>query len=72
VLVTLGMSFIISERVPHAVGGDPIPVPDAAELAIADPGIWLRVSNFRLVLVGCAIGAGSRCISCWNGPASAP
>jgi len=45
VLVTLGMSFIISDACLMLWGGDPITGTDAAELAIADPGIWLRVSN---------------------------
>jgi len=45
VLVTLGMSFIISDACLMLWGGDPIPVPTPQGPAIADAGLRLRISD---------------------------
>jgi branched-chain amino acid transport system permease protein len=58
VLVTLGMSFIISDACLMLWGGDPIPVPTPQNLQSPTRVFGFVFPTYRLVLVGCAIGAG--------------
>jgi branched-chain amino acid transport system permease protein len=57
VLVTLGMSFIISDACLMLWGGDPIPVPTPQSLQSPTRVLGFVFPTYRLVLVGCAIGA---------------
>jgi branched-chain amino acid transport system permease protein len=56
VLVTLGMSFIISDACLMLWGGDPIPVPTPQSLQSPTRVYGFVFPTYRLVLVGCAIG----------------
>jgi branched-chain amino acid transport system permease protein len=55
VLVTLGMSFIISDACLMLWGGDPIPVPTPSALQPPTRVFGFVFPTYRLVLVGCAI-----------------
>jgi branched-chain amino acid transport system permease protein len=55
VLVTLGMSFIISDACLALWGGDSIPVPTPRNLQAPTRLFGLVFPTYRLVLVGCAI-----------------
>src|ERR1700743_2063087 len=57
VLVTLGMSFIISDACLMLWGGDSIPVPTPQSLQAPTRVFGFVFPTYRLVLVGCAIGA---------------
>src|SRR5471030_220001 len=57
VLVTLGMSFIISDACLALWGGDPIPIPTPHALQAPTFLFGIAFPTYRLVLVGCAIGA---------------
>ncbi|HEY5129580.1 MAG TPA: branched-chain amino acid ABC transporter permease [Bradyrhizobium sp.] len=57
VLVTLGMSFIISDACLLLWGGDSIPVPTPQNLQSPTRVLGFVFPTYRLVLVGCAIGA---------------
>ena len=57
VLVTLGMSFIISDACLVLWGGDSIPVPTPHNLQAPTRVFGFVFPTYRLVLVGCAIGA---------------
>ena len=57
VLVTLGMSFIISDACLMLWGGDSIPVPTPQNLQSPTRVLGFVFPTYRLVLVGCAIGA---------------
>jgi branched-chain amino acid transport system permease protein len=57
VLVTLGMSFVISDACLMLWGGDSIPVPTPQNLQSPTRILGLVFPTYRLVLVGCAIGA---------------
>jgi branched-chain amino acid transport system permease protein len=57
VLVTLGMSFIISDACLALWGGDSIPVPTPHYLQAPTRVFGFVFPTYRLVLVGCAIGA---------------
>src|SRR6476659_5826882 len=57
VLVTLGMSFIISDACLMFWGGDSIPVPTPQNLQAPTRIAGFVFPTYRLVLVGCAIGA---------------
>jgi branched-chain amino acid transport system permease protein len=57
VLVTLGMSFIISDACLLFWGGDSIPVPTPQNLQAPTRILGFVFPTYRLVLVGCAIGA---------------
>jgi len=57
VLVTLGMSFIISDACLMLWGGDSIPVPTPRNLQAPTRMFGLVFPTYRLVLVGCAIAA---------------
>jgi branched-chain amino acid transport system permease protein len=57
VLVTLGMSFIISDACLVLWGGDSIPVPTPQSLQSPTRVLGFVFPTYRLVLVGCAIGA---------------
>src|SRR5947208_14923706 len=57
VLVTLGMSFIISDACLMLWGGDSIPVPTPQGLQSPTRIAGFVFPTYRLVLVGCAIGA---------------
>src|ERR1700738_464284 len=57
VLVTLGMSFIISDACLVLWGGDSIPVPTPQNLQALTRVAGFVFPTYRLVLVGCAIGA---------------
>jgi branched-chain amino acid transport system permease protein len=57
VLVTLGMSFIISDACLMLWGGDSIPVPTPQNLQAPTRLFGFVFPTYRLVLVGCAIGA---------------
>src|SRR6266852_1164280 len=57
VLVTLGMSFIISDACLVLWGGDSIPVPTPQNLQSPTRVFGFVFPTYRLVLVGCAIGA---------------
>src|SRR2546430_5089177 len=57
VLVTLGMSFIISDACLMLWGGDSIPVPTPQNLQSPTRIFGFVFPTYRLVLVGCAIGA---------------
>src|SRR5450756_1959217 len=57
VLVTLGMSFIISDACLALWGGDSIPVPTPQNLQSPTRVLGFVFPTYRLVLVGCAIGA---------------
>src|SRR4030088_3093890 len=57
VLVTLGMSFIISDACLMLWGGDSIPVPTPQNLQSPTRVFGFVFPTYRLVLVGCAIGA---------------
>ena len=57
VLVTLGMSFIISDACLLLWGGDSIPVPTPRNLQSPTRVLGFVFPTYRLVLVGCAIGA---------------
>jgi branched-chain amino acid transport system permease protein len=57
VLVTLGMSFIISDACLMLWGGDSIPVPTPQNLQAPTRVLGFVFPTYRLVLVGCAIGA---------------
>jgi len=57
VLVTLGMSFIISDACLVLWGGDSIPVPTPRSLQAPTRMFGLVFPTYRLVLVGCAVGA---------------
>ena len=56
VLVTLGMSFIISDACLLFWGGDSIPVPTPQNLQAPTRMFGFVFPTYRLVLVGCAIG----------------
>src|SRR3984893_14993726 len=56
VLVTLGMSFIISDACLMLWGGDSIPVPTPQNLQSPTRVAGFVFPTYRLVLVGCAIG----------------
>jgi branched-chain amino acid transport system permease protein len=56
VLVTLGMSFIISDACLVLWGGDPIPIPTPPGLQAPTRVFGFVFPTYRLVLVGCAIG----------------
>jgi branched-chain amino acid transport system permease protein len=56
VLVTLGMSFIISDACLMLWGGDSIPVPTPQSLQSPTRIAGFVFPTYRLVLVGCAIG----------------
>src|ERR1700738_5315502 len=56
VLVTLGMSFIISDACLLLWGGDSIPVPTPRNLQSPTRVAGFVFPTYRLVLVGCAIG----------------
>jgi len=55
VLVTLGMSFIISDACLMLWGGDSIPVPTPQHLQAPTRLFGLVFPTYRLVLVGCAV-----------------
>jgi branched-chain amino acid transport system permease protein len=55
VLVTLGMSFIISDACLMLWGGDSIPVPTPQNLQAPTRVLGFVFPTYRLVLVGCAI-----------------
>jgi branched-chain amino acid transport system permease protein len=55
VLVTLGMSFIISDACLILWGGDPIPIPTPSALQSPTRVFGFVFPTYRLVLVGCAI-----------------
>jgi branched-chain amino acid transport system permease protein len=57
VLVTLGMSFIISDACLMLWGGDSIPVPTPPNLRSPTRLFGLVFPTYRLVLVGCAVAA---------------
>jgi branched-chain amino acid transport system permease protein len=57
VLVTLGMSFIISDACLLFWGGDSIPVPTPQNLQAPTRIFGFVFPTYRLVLVGCAISA---------------
>jgi branched-chain amino acid transport system permease protein len=57
VLVTLGMSFIISDACLMLWGGDSIPVPTPQNLQAPTRLYGFVFPTYRLVLVGCAISA---------------
>jgi branched-chain amino acid transport system permease protein len=57
VLVTLGMSFIISDACLMLWGGDSIPVPTPQSLQAPTRLFGFVFPTYRLVLVGCAAGA---------------
>jgi len=57
VLVTLGMAFIISDACLLFWGGDSIPVPTPQNLQAPTRILGFVFPTYRLVLVGCAIGA---------------
>src|SRR6201992_1055435 len=57
VLVTLGMSFVISDACLLLWGGDSIPVPMPESLRAPTRVFGFVFPTSRLVLVGCAIGA---------------
>ncbi len=57
VLVTLGMSFIISDACLMLWGGDSIPVPTPHSLQAPTRLFGFVFPTYRLVLVGCAIAA---------------
>jgi ABC-type branched-subunit amino acid transport system permease subunit len=57
VLVTLGMSFIISDACLMLWGGDSIPVPTPQNLQAPTRVLGFVFPTYRLVLVGCAIAA---------------
>jgi branched-chain amino acid transport system permease protein len=57
VLVTLGMSFIISDACLVLWGGDPIPIPTPSSLQAPTRIFGFVFPTYRLVLVGCAVGA---------------
>jgi branched-chain amino acid transport system permease protein len=57
VLVTLGMSFIISDACLMLWGGDSIPVPTPQNLQAPTRLFGFVFPTYRLVLVGCAIAA---------------
>jgi len=57
VLVTLGMSFIISDACLVLWGGDSIPVPTPQNLQAPTRLFGFVFPTYRLVLVGCAIAA---------------
>ena len=57
VLVTLGMSFIISDACLVLWGGDSIPVPTPQNLQAPTRLFGLVFPTYRLVLVGCAVAA---------------
>src|SRR5260370_5019675 len=57
VLVTLGMSFIISDACLALWGGDSIPVPTPQNLQAPTRLFGFVFPTYRLVLVGCAITA---------------
>jgi branched-chain amino acid transport system permease protein len=57
VLVTLGMSFIISDACLVLWGGDSIPVPTPQNLQSPTRFFGFVFPTYRLVLVGCAIAA---------------
>ena len=57
VLVTLGMSFIISDACLMLWGGDSIPVPTPQNFQSPTRVLGFVFPTYRLVLVGCAIGA---------------
>jgi len=57
VLVTLGMSFIISDACLMLWGGDSIPVPTPQNLQAPTRLYGFVFPTYRLVLVGCAITA---------------
>ena len=57
VLVTLGMSFIISDACLVLWGGDSIPVPTPQNLQAPTRVFGFVFPTYRLVLVGCAIAA---------------
>jgi len=57
VLVTLGMSFIISDACLMLWGGDSIPVPTPQNLQAPTRFLGFVFPTYRLVLVGCAIVA---------------
>ena len=57
VLVTLGMSFIISDACLLFWGGDSIPVPTPQNLQAPTRLFGFVFPTYRLVLVGCAIVA---------------
>jgi branched-chain amino acid transport system permease protein len=56
VLVTLGMSFIISDACLVLWGGDPIPIPTPLSLQAPTRVLGFVFPTYRLVLVGCAVG----------------
>jgi branched-chain amino acid transport system permease protein len=56
VLVTLGMSFIISDACLVLWGGDPIPIPTPLSLQAPTRVFGFVFPTYRLVLVGCAVG----------------
>jgi branched-chain amino acid transport system permease protein len=55
VLVTLGMSFIISDACLVLWGGDPIPIPTPSGLQAPTRVFGFVFPTYRLVLVGCAV-----------------
>src|SRR6202050_1779003 len=55
VLVTLGMSFIISDACLLLWGGDSIPVPTPQNLQAPTRVLGFVFPTYRLVLVGCAV-----------------
>jgi branched-chain amino acid transport system permease protein len=57
VLVTLGMSFIISDACLALWGGDSIPIPTPQNLQAPTRLFGFVFPTYRLVLVGCAIAA---------------
>ena len=57
VLVTLGMSFIISDACLVLWGGDSIPVPTPQNLQAPTRLFGFVFPTYRLVLVGCAVAA---------------
>ena len=57
VLVTLGMSFIISDACLVLWGGDSIPVPTPQYLQAPTRFFGFVFPTYRLVLVGCAVAA---------------
>jgi branched-chain amino acid transport system permease protein len=57
VLVTLGMSFIISDACLMLWGGDSIPVPTPQNLQAPTRLFGFVFPTYRLVLVGCAVAA---------------
>ena len=62
VLVTLGMSFIISDACLVLWGGDPIPVPTPHNLQAPTRMVGFVFPTYRLVLVGCAIARRDRAV----------